>query len=143
MSEEEKADSTVTTKTQDQDDADAVVDDTKTKSTATDNPTDPLDNDVKNTPVPNITPREEDPDEETYIYRDFSTLPIPPEYGGGGSLSQTQSQKLPAKLASILSDIGKCRDYRGAEFLLASLILGTYFLVSLTYFSCTLPQTFH
>ena len=127
MSEEEKADNMVTTKTQDA----GAVDDTNTKSTATANPTDPLDNDVKNAPVPNITPREEDPDEETYIYRDFSTLPIPPEYsnnnGGGGSLSQTQSQKLPAKLASILSDIGKCRDYRGAEFILASLILGTYY----------------
>ena len=132
MSEEEKADNTVTAKTQD-DDADAVVDDTNTKSTTTANPTDPPDNDVKNNaPVPNMTPREEDPDEETYIYRDFSTLPIPPEYsnnngGGGGSLSQTQSQKLPAKLASILSDIGKCRDSRGAEFLLDSLILGTYY----------------
>ena len=132
MSEEEKADNTVTAKTQDA----GAVDDTNTKSTVTANPTDPLDNDVKNAPVPNITPREEDPDEETYIYRDFSTLPIPPEYsnnnggGGGGSLSQTQSQKLPAKLASILSDIGKCRDSRGAEFLLASLVLGTYYSYS-------------
>ena len=53
MSEEEKADNTVTAKTQDA----GAVDDTNTKSTVTANPTDPLDNDVKNAPVPNNTPR--------------------------------------------------------------------------------------
>ena len=120
MSEEEKEDKTVTAKTQDEDakeDAEAVENNNKTKSITMNNPTDPTpDNDIKNEPVPNnMTPREEDPDEGTYIYRDFSTLPIPPEYsnsGGDGALPQALSQKLPAKLANMLSDIGMCRDSR-------------------------------
>ncbi|KAL7544509.1 hypothetical protein ACHAWF_007886 [Thalassiosira exigua] len=54
--------------------------------------------------APNSEPRIVDPDEDTYVYRDFASLPAP---AGGSSTVHPQSlqaQKLPAKLASMLSD---------------------------------------
>lgn len=56
---------------------------------------------------PNSTPRMMDPDEDTYVYRDFSAIP-PPTMSEVGSLhpQSLQAQKLPAKLASMLADHG-------------------------------------
>ncbi len=58
--------------------------------------------------APNSTPRMMDPDEDTYVYRDFSAVP-PPTMSEVGSLhpQSLQAQKLPAKLASMLADHGK------------------------------------
>ncbi|KAL3809820.1 hypothetical protein ACHAXA_002390, partial [Cyclostephanos tholiformis] len=55
--------------------------------------------------APNSTPRMMDPDEDTYVYRDFSAVP-PPTMSEVGSLhpQSLQAQKLPAKLASMLAD---------------------------------------
>jgi hypothetical protein len=49
-----------------------------------------------------------DPDEDTYVYRDFSVI-TPPTRTEVGSLhpQSLQAQKLPAKLASMLADPGK------------------------------------
>ncbi|KAL7530829.1 hypothetical protein ACHAXR_003695 [Thalassiosira sp. AJA248-18] len=56
-------------------------------------------------PTPNSEPRETgDPDEDTYTYRDFATIPAPNLGGASLHPQSLQAQKLPAKLASILSD---------------------------------------
>lgn len=57
--------------------------------------------------MPNSTPRMMDPDEDTYVYRDFAAIP-PPIMSEVGSLhpQSLQAQKLPAKLASMLADHG-------------------------------------
>lgn len=47
------------------------------------------------------------PEEENYVYRDFSTMVEPPQPVHPQSL---QAQKLPAKLASMLSDQGEISD---------------------------------
>jgi len=57
-------------------------------------------------PAPNSTPRETDPDGDTYVYRDFATIPAPSMDGVALHPQSLQAQKLPAKLASILSDQG-------------------------------------
>ena len=58
--------------------------------------------------APNSKMRVTDPDEDTYVYRDFSAIP-PPTISEVGSLhpQSLQAQKLPAKLASMLADPGK------------------------------------
>ena len=58
--------------------------------------------------APNSKLRVTDPDEDTYVYRDFSAIP-PPTISEVGSLhpQSLQAQKLPAKLASMLADPGK------------------------------------
>ena len=58
--------------------------------------------------APNSKLRVADPDEDTYVYRDFSAIP-PPTISEVGSLhpQSLQAQKLPAKLASMLADPGK------------------------------------
>lgn len=61
--------------------------------------------DVPDHGAPNSKPRKTDLDEATYVYRDFSTILAPPQ----PSLNpqSLQAQKLPAKLASMLSDQGE------------------------------------
>lgn len=57
--------------------------------------------------APNSAPREMDPNEDTYVYRDFATT-LPPTVGGAAAglvhPQSLQAQKLPAKLASMLAD---------------------------------------
>mmetsp|Transcript_13199 Transcript_13199/g.23985 ORF Transcript_13199/g.23985 Transcript_13199/m.23985 type:complete len:510 (-) Transcript_13199:207-1736(-) len=55
-------------------------------------------------PAPNSKPRETDLDEDSYVYRDFATIPAPSMEGASLHPQSLQAQKLPAKLASILSD---------------------------------------
>lgn len=55
--------------------------------------------------APNSKPRKPELDEDTYVYRDFSTLVAPPQQSMNPQ--SLQAQKLPAKLASMLSDPGK------------------------------------
>mmetsp|Transcript_19956 Transcript_19956/g.37563 ORF Transcript_19956/g.37563 Transcript_19956/m.37563 type:complete len:207 (-) Transcript_19956:1738-2358(-) len=55
-------------------------------------------------PAPNSAPCETDPDDDTYVYRDFATIPAPSMDGVVLHPQSLQAQKLPAKLASILSD---------------------------------------
>jgi len=55
-------------------------------------------------PAPNSAPRETDPDDDTYVYRDFATISAPSMDGVALHPQSLQAQKLPAKLASILSD---------------------------------------
>ena len=53
---------------------------------------------------------EQNYDEDTYVYCDFSMLPPPQHMVGSNGVIHPQSlqaQKLPAKLASMLSDHGK------------------------------------
>eukprot|EP00581_Thalassiosira_minuscula_P016166 CAMPEP_0183730100 /NCGR_PEP_ID=MMETSP0737-20130205/31983_1 /TAXON_ID=385413 /ORGANISM="Thalassiosira miniscula, Strain CCMP1093" /LENGTH=461 /DNA_ID=CAMNT_0025962489 /DNA_START=100 /DNA_END=1485 /DNA_ORIENTATION=+ len=54
--------------------------------------------------APNATRHADD--EGTYIYRDFATIPAPSMSGATLHPQSLQAQKLPAKLASILSDQG-------------------------------------
>lgn len=60
-------------------------------------------------PIPNSKPRETYPDEDTYVYRDFAKVPAPGLAVTSLHPQSLQAQKLPAKLASILSDQGTCR----------------------------------
>lgn len=55
--------------------------------------------------APNFLPSIMDPDEDTYVYRDFSAMPAE-QMAGVGSLhpQSLQAQKLPAKLAAMLAD---------------------------------------
>eukprot|EP00571_Detonula_confervacea_P013613 CAMPEP_0172310812 /NCGR_PEP_ID=MMETSP1058-20130122/12699_1 /TAXON_ID=83371 /ORGANISM="Detonula confervacea, Strain CCMP 353" /LENGTH=514 /DNA_ID=CAMNT_0013023755 /DNA_START=97 /DNA_END=1641 /DNA_ORIENTATION=+ len=66
------------------------------------------DDDDKNaaaaTPAPNSKPRETDPEEDTYVYRDFATIPAPNLNDAALHPQSLQAQKLPARLASMLSD---------------------------------------
>jgi hypothetical protein len=55
--------------------------------------------------TPNSKPRKPEPDEETYVYRDFSTIAAPLQQSLNPQ--SLQAQKLPAKLASMLSDPGE------------------------------------
>lgn len=64
----------------------------------------PDDNNIPIVPIPNSKPREPDPDEDTYSYRDFATIPSPSLGGAQLHPQSLQAQKLPAKLASMLSD---------------------------------------
>ena len=67
----------------------------------------PDDNNIPIVPIPNSKPREPDPDEDTYSYRDFATIPSPSLGGAQLHPQSLQAQKLPAKLASMLSDQSK------------------------------------
>lgn len=63
-----------------------------------------------NVPVviaPNSAPREPNPDEGTYIYRDFAKTQAPSTGVASVHPQSLQAQKLPAKLASMLADNGK------------------------------------
>lgn len=62
---------------------------------------------VVTVPVPNSEPRQSNPDEDSYTYRDFGTLPVASLNGASLHPQSLQAQKLPAKLASMLSDAGK------------------------------------
>ncbi len=61
-------------------------------------------------PAPNSSPHEADPYKETYVYCDFAKMP-PRALGGAAKLhpQSLRAQKLPAKLALILSDSGASR----------------------------------
>ena len=49
----------------------------------------------------------EETTEDTYVYRDFATIPAPALGGAALHPQSLQAQKLPAKLASMLSDPGE------------------------------------
>jgi hypothetical protein len=55
--------------------------------------------------APNSKPRKAELEEDTYVYRDFSTILAPPQ--PTLNPQSLQAQKLPAKLAAMLSDQGK------------------------------------
>lgn len=55
--------------------------------------------------TPNSKPREPELEVESYVYRDFSTIVAPPPQSLNPQ--SLQAQKLPSKLASMLSDPGK------------------------------------
>ena len=49
---------------------------------------------------------EEEEEQETYVYRDFATIPAPPPIRNDNGPQSMQAQKLPAKLATMLCDHG-------------------------------------
>ncbi len=55
--------------------------------------------------APNSKPRKPEPEEETYVYRDCSRIPAPPQQSLNPQ--SLEAQKLPSKLASMLSDPGE------------------------------------
>lgn len=69
-------------------------------------------------PTPNSKPREDDPTPvETYVYRDFANSDLSTLGDGANNEKMPppslQSQKLPSKLAAMLSDPGKYLEYIG------------------------------
>ena len=62
----------------------------------------------KKTGAPNSKPIDAD---DTYVYRDFATMPAPATGGAPVHPNSLQAQKLPAKLATMLSDQGESIQY--------------------------------